>query len=60
MGELEARAAQHGDVVRLDSNGALTEAIALYRSSGYVEVAPFNDDVYPDHWFEKRLSRPGS
>jgi DNA-binding MarR family transcriptional regulator/GNAT superfamily N-acetyltransferase len=55
MGELEARAAEHGDVVRLDTNGALTEAIALYRSSGYVEVAPFNDDIYPDHFFEKRL-----
>jgi DNA-binding MarR family transcriptional regulator len=56
LGELEARAAEHGDVVRLDSNGALTEAIALYRSAGYVEVPPFNDDVYPDHWFEKRLA----
>jgi DNA-binding MarR family transcriptional regulator len=55
MLELEAHAGRHGDVVRLDSNGALTEAIALYRSSGYVEVAAFNDDPYPDHWFEKRL-----
>lgn len=55
MGELEARAARHGDVVRLDTNGALTEAIALYRSSGYTEVPRFNDDPYPDHFFEKRL-----
>ena len=55
LAELEARAAEHGDVVRLDTNRALTEAIALYRTSGYTEIAPFNDDVYPDHWFEKRL-----
>jgi hypothetical protein len=27
----------------------------MYRSSGYVEVSPFNDEVYADHWFEKRL-----
>ena len=32
-----------------------TEAIALYRSTGYVEVEPFNDEPYANHWFEKRL-----
>jgi DNA-binding MarR family transcriptional regulator/GNAT superfamily N-acetyltransferase len=62
LGELEAHAASHGArIVRLDTNAALTEAIALYRSSGYVEVAPFNDEAYAHHWFEKRISaRPGS
>jgi len=34
---------------------ALVEAIAMYRSAGYVEVAAFNDDPFADHWFEKRL-----
>jgi ribosomal protein S18 acetylase RimI-like enzyme len=56
LAELERRAAAQGSgAVRLDTNRALTEAIALYRSSGYEEVAPFNDEVYADHWFEKRL-----
>lgn len=41
--------------VRLDSNRALTEAIALYRKCGYAEVARFNDDPYAQMWFEKRL-----
>lgn len=56
LAALEARAAEQGsEAVRLDTNGALTEAIALYRSTGYREVAPFNDEPYADHWFEKRL-----
>jgi DNA-binding MarR family transcriptional regulator/N-acetylglutamate synthase-like GNAT family acetyltransferase len=42
--------------LRLETNRSLTEAIQLYRSSGYVEVAPFNTDPYADHWFEKHLS----
>ncbi len=52
LAELEARA---GAVVRLETNRALTEAIAMYRSAGYTEVAPFNDEPYAHHWFEKRL-----
>jgi GNAT superfamily N-acetyltransferase len=56
LGELESTAARMGATsVRLDSNGALTEAIAMYRSSGYREVARFNDELYADHWFEKDL-----
>lgn len=42
--------------LRLETNRALTEAIRLYRRSGYVEVAPFNDDPYANHWFEKHLT----
>ena len=54
--ELEQRAADAGArVVRLETNGSLTEAIALYRASGYDEVAPFNDEPYAHHWFEKAL-----
>jgi hypothetical protein len=37
-------------------NRALSEAIALYRKSGYLEVDAFNDEPYAQHWFEKRLS----
>ena len=40
---------------RLETNRTLVEAIALYRSAGYVEVAPFNDEPFADHWFEKKL-----
>ncbi len=54
--ELEEHARQRGaTTARLETNRALTEAIALYRSAGYVEVGRFNDEPYADHWFEKRL-----
>ncbi len=53
---LEHYARDHGaSVVRLETNRALTEAVALYRSSGYREVAAFNDEPYAHHWFEKSL-----
>jgi DNA-binding MarR family transcriptional regulator/GNAT superfamily N-acetyltransferase len=41
--------------LRLETNRTLTEAIALYRASGYVEVPPFNDERYAHHWFTKQL-----
>jgi DNA-binding MarR family transcriptional regulator/GNAT superfamily N-acetyltransferase len=54
--ELESRAAEHGcDAVRLETNRALAEAIAMYRAAGYAEVAPYNDEVHAHHWFAKRL-----
>ncbi|HET8622258.1 MAG TPA: helix-turn-helix domain-containing GNAT family N-acetyltransferase [Gemmatimonadales bacterium] len=56
LGQLEARARKRGlRRVRLETNKALTEAQALYGSSGYREVSPFNDEPYAHHWFEKRL-----
>lgn len=56
LGELEAAAIERGlDTVRLDTNASLVEAIALYRSAGYVEIDPFTDEPYAHHWFEKRL-----
>lgn len=39
--------------LRLDTNSALPEAIALYRNTGWTEIPRFNDDPYPDHFFEK-------
>lgn len=40
--------------LRLDTNAALTEAIALYRATGWHDTAPFTG--YPaTHWFEKPL-----
>jgi DNA-binding MarR family transcriptional regulator/GNAT superfamily N-acetyltransferase len=41
--------------LRLETNRALPEAIALYRSAGYREVPAFDDEPYADHWFEKKL-----
>ncbi|MFO7299729.1 MAG: GNAT family N-acetyltransferase [Actinomycetes bacterium] len=56
LSELEGLARGRGiGVVRLDTNRALTEAIALYRSAGYVGIDRFNDERYAHHWFEKRL-----
>jgi len=42
-------------VVQLETNQSLREAIQLYRTSGYQEVEPFNDEHYAHHWFEKRF-----
>jgi DNA-binding MarR family transcriptional regulator len=53
LSELEARS--RTGIARLETNRNLTEAIALYRAAGYVEVEPFNDEVYAHHWFQKRL-----
>ncbi|HEX5096368.1 MAG TPA: GNAT family N-acetyltransferase, partial [Acidimicrobiia bacterium] len=54
--ELEQRAAQsESRVVRLDTNAALVEAIAMYRSNGYSEIPAFNDEPYANNWFEKQL-----
>jgi DNA-binding MarR family transcriptional regulator/GNAT superfamily N-acetyltransferase len=57
LASLEAHAAAGGArAVRLETNRALTEAIALYRSAGYREVPAFNDEPYAHHWFEKPLA----
>ena len=57
--ELEKHAARHRvRTVRLETNKTLVEAISLYRSAGYVEVAPFNDEPYAHHWFVKQIGSP--
>jgi len=56
LAELEAHAAARAvRTLRLETNRALGEAVSLYRTAGYREVAPFNDEPYADHWFEKTL-----
>ena len=52
MGSVSAAGAP---AARLETNRSLTEAISLYRQSGYREVERFNDEPYADHWFEKVL-----
>lgn len=54
--ELEICAWRGGaSTVHLETNRTLTEAISLYRGSGYIEVPAFNDEPYAHHWFEKQL-----
>jgi DNA-binding MarR family transcriptional regulator/GNAT superfamily N-acetyltransferase len=56
LADLEAQAAAHGvRVLRLETNRALSEAISLYRTAGYREVAAFNDEPYAHLWFEKTI-----
>lgn len=45
--------------VRLDTNSQLPEAVAMYRNAGYREIERYNDNPYPDHFFEKRLATTG-
>lgn len=60
LAELEAHAAARGvHTIRLETHRALDEAISLYRTAGYREVAPFNDEPYADHWFEKEIRADG-
>jgi DNA-binding MarR family transcriptional regulator/GNAT superfamily N-acetyltransferase len=55
--ELETRAVAAGvHTVRLETNRALSEAISLYRATGYREIAAFNDEPYAHHWFDKQLN----
>jgi DNA-binding MarR family transcriptional regulator/GNAT superfamily N-acetyltransferase len=55
--ELEQSARDEGArVAHIETSSVLLEAISLYRSAGWVEVPPFNEEPFADHWFEKRLA----
>jgi DNA-binding MarR family transcriptional regulator/GNAT superfamily N-acetyltransferase len=43
---------------RIETNSDLTEALALYTSSGWKPVDAFNDEPYADRWLQKALT-PG-
>ena len=56
---LEGLAHERGSTeAHLETSDVLREAIALYRSAGYVEVPPFNDEPFADRWFAKPLVAP--
>ncbi|QDL93402.1 MarR family transcriptional regulator [Paroceanicella profunda] len=57
MQEVEDAARALGmTTLRLDTNrAALPEAVRLYQRSGWTEIDRFNDDPYPDTFFEKPL-----
>ena len=42
-------------LLRLDTNSALTDAIAIYRHWGWREIPRFNDDPYAEVFFEKSI-----
>ena len=43
-------------VVRLDTNGTLEEAIAMYERAGYRRIERYNDNPYAELFFEKELA----
>ena len=54
---LEAVAVELGyQTIRLDTNGTLTDAIALYERAGYHRLARYNDNPYAQVWLEKSLT----
>ncbi len=42
--------------VRLDTNGTLVEAIAMYERAGYRAIERYNDNPYAQAFFEKRVA----
>ncbi len=59
LNELETAARELAcRAVRLDTSAHLTEAITLYRTSGYRDVPAYNDNPYAAHWLEKQLAAP--
>jgi len=52
--EDQARALGH-TLLRLDTNKALTEAIAMYERAGYQQIDRYNDNPWATHFFEKPL-----
>ena len=53
---LEGLAREHGSrEAHIETSNVLPEAIALYRSAGYIEVPPFNNEPFADRWFTKPL-----
>ena len=56
LGELERRARKLGATeLVLDTNASLGAAQGLYRSSGFAEIPPYNDNPNATHWFGKDL-----
>jgi GNAT superfamily N-acetyltransferase len=56
MQAIEDQARQMGlTSLRLDTNATLTEAIALYRRTGWTDIPRYNDNPYAQAWFAKTL-----
>jgi GNAT superfamily N-acetyltransferase len=56
LARLEQRARESGyAVVRLDTGSRQAQALALFRSTGYSDIADYNGNEFASHWLEKRL-----
>jgi GNAT superfamily N-acetyltransferase len=56
LAELERRAIELGaEELVLDTNASLEAAGGLYRSSGFAEIEPYNNNPNATHWFGKRV-----
>jgi len=56
LAELESRARDFGALeLVLDTNASLEAAGGLYRSSGYSEISPYNDNPNATNWYRKVL-----
>jgi GNAT superfamily N-acetyltransferase len=56
LGALEQRARESGyAAVRLDTGARQPEALALFRSAGYGDIADYNGNAFASHWLEKSL-----
>jgi ribosomal protein S18 acetylase RimI-like enzyme len=53
----EAAASMGYSAARLDTGPRQVHGLALYRSAGYAEVAPYNDNPFACFWGEKPLNR---
>jgi len=57
LSELERRARLSGTAeLVLDTNATLEAAAGLYRSAGFVSIAPYNDNPNATNWYSKKLS----
>src|SRR4029077_6645858 len=55
--ELEAHARALGYVVlRLDTGDLQPEALGLFRSAGYQQIADYNGNTWATYWMEKRVA----
>jgi GNAT superfamily N-acetyltransferase len=56
LNELEQRARDFGATeVVLDTNASLLAAGSMYRSGGYEEIAPYNENPNATNWYRKSL-----
>ncbi|MFG0258970.1 MAG: GNAT family N-acetyltransferase [Phycisphaerales bacterium JB041] len=56
---LESEARELGcDMARLDSMRALTAAVAMYRSQGYIEIDDYNGNPNATIWMQRSLADP--
>jgi len=56
LAELERRARDLGaQELVLDTNASQAAAAGLYRSAGYVEIPPYNDNPNATHWYRKSV-----